>query len=396
MTHSPGTGWRRALAALRSRARRTGPVCVELLVTARSAPGWRRIDAADADGDAPELTLDELEVVASNLAELGVSTVELGGHEPFVREDLPEIVAAFTRAGIAARLRTAGSASRHALAACADAGARDIQVSLDTLDPALQDRLDGVAGAWDAILGVIAAVNETFPTGGVRGFDVALMPATLEHVIPVASLAAHIGWSISVVPVHTTDVTRPRAHRAFDRHGTFSFAAESAARVCAVLDQLARLGREHPGLIAHPDLLAEAQRFIAGQPVAWRRFHGDVCDAPSLYFAIDPAGRVAPCRDHRLTEAFAVHDERFPLWFRDGVVHRACRQQVAACEGCMHGPYAAISLAARSLRAPMAGVPRAARRPPTPGFRNVEEIRRIAMEIRASLAAPAHDEGAAR
>lgn len=392
VTRSPLPAWRHRLNALRSRARRTGPVWVDLLVTARSAPGWQRIDAVDADGDAPELTVGELAAVARNLAELGVSRVDVGGREPFVRDDLAEIVAAFTEAGIATRLRTAGFASRDAIAACADAGARDIQVAIDTLDPSLQDRLNGIAGSWDAILDSVAAVNETFPADGARGFDATLMPATLEHVTAVVEFAARIGWSVSLAPVHLTDTTRPRAFRAFDPSGALVFAPESHARVRAVLDELARLSRRGHGIATPPALLEDVKRFALGEPVRWRRFNGDVCDGPNLYLGIDPAGRVAPCRYHRLEEPFPVHDERFPVWFRDGVVQRACAPLVAACEGCVRGPYADISLAARALRKPiLAAQPSTAR-----GTTSADQLRAIAAEIRVATARPAGGKGSSR
>ena len=379
---------RQKVRLVRSLARRTSPAYVQFYVTARCHLACEQCNIVYADGDAPELTLDEIRAAAENLAAIGVCVVLLIGGEPFVRKDLPEIVEAFTRVGIHVRLQTAGLASRDALERCVAAGAHDISVSLDTLDPALQDRINGgFAGSWSRAIDVAATINEVFPANGTAFFGTVLMPSNVSHVPEVLEFATRIGWSVSLVPVHVSGPTRPRGFRALDADGSLAFTAENHERVRAVVKDLKARRRAGQHLYDSDEYLDDVVRFATGQPVRWRRRNGDVCDAPSLYFAIDPAGRVAPCCDYRLSEAFPVHDERFPTWFRDGVVHRASKPLVEACDGCMYGSYPEITVTSRFF------VPLARRtlffqsKRPALAKLSADEMRAIAAEIRARSAA---------
>ena len=59
-----------------------------------------------------ECTLSEIEVIADNLADMGVAIVLLTGGEPFIRKDLPEIIYAFESRGVHVRMQTNGLAKK--------------------------------------------------------------------------------------------------------------------------------------------------------------------------------------------------------------------------------------------------------------------------------------------
>ncbi len=372
------------LHAIRSLARRTSPLFAEFHVTARCHHACRACNIVYAHGAVPELALDAIRSAAANLAEIGVGTVLLTGGEPFARADLPEIVEAFASLGIRTQLQTAGLVSLDALERCIDAGARDLSVSLDTLDPGLQERMNGdVAGSWDRAIDAIAAIGARVPAHGTATLAALFAPGNFEHVPQVTELATAIGWSISISPLHASLDGPPRPFRAHDPSGALRFAPESRERVRAVVVALEELRRGGADLVEPPRYFDDLLRFTAGEPVRWRARNGDVCDAASLYFTIDPAGRVAPCRDFHLDEPLEVHDERFPTWFRDGVVERASRSLVEACEGCAYSPYASITRSARawvpSVRPGLAV--RAPRRRPI--AMSAEKLRELTREIRS-------------
>lgn len=336
------------LRLARSLVRKTGPIYVQFYVTARCHLACEQCNIIYADADAPELTTEEIRRLAANLAEIGVTIVLLIGGEPFVRHDLPDIVRAFTSVGIHVRLQTAGLASRDALERCVDAGAHDISISLDTLDPELQDSINGgFAGSWERALRAVADVSAVFPANGTGFFGTVLMPRNLAHVTEVIEFASAIGWSVSLVPVHVASATRPGGFRTLDP--ACRFPDESHAAVRALIERVKQMRDAGFHLYDSDEYLDDVVRFVIGEPVRWRRRNGDRCDSPNLYFAIDPAGRIQPCCDYRLDTAYPVHDPDFLGWWRSGRIARDVEPFTRGCDGCMYGSYPEITITARFL-----------------------------------------------
>ena len=114
-----------------------------------------------------ELPSEAMAVVSDRLWALGARHVVLTGGEPFLRRDLPAVVRVFARRGFSIRIQTNGGPqlTREGLAAVAGAGARDLSVSVDTLDPALQDR---ICGGRDVLAHALRALDlslELLPRG---------------------------------------------------------------------------------------------------------------------------------------------------------------------------------------------------------------------------------------
>ena len=114
------------------------------------------------------LSYEELARVVRVFAELGVTKVRLTGGEPLLRRDLETLVAmvAGTPGVTDVALTTNGSLLADRAAALAAAGLGRVTVSLDSLDPAVFERLsdsrtplqrvlDGIAAAVDAGLGPV-------------------------------------------------------------------------------------------------------------------------------------------------------------------------------------------------------------------------------------------------
>jgi len=85
------------------------------------------------------LTLDELERLARLFSELGVSKMRLTGGEPLIRQDLPEMVRRIGALPMLEDLSLSTNASRLAehAAVLKEAGVGRINVSLDSLNPAV-------------------------------------------------------------------------------------------------------------------------------------------------------------------------------------------------------------------------------------------------------------------
>jgi len=86
---------------------------------------------------------------AAELAELGCRKIHFSGGEPLLRPHVPELVAHATRSGLRVTMTTNGTLVDKELAKrLAAAGLRGVNVSIDSPDRKLHDRIRGERGAW--------------------------------------------------------------------------------------------------------------------------------------------------------------------------------------------------------------------------------------------------------
>lgn len=322
------------------------PAYVQFYVTARCNLTCEQCNIIYANADQEECTTDEARRIAENLAAIGTSVVLLTGGEPFVRKDIVEIARAMMQNGVHPRLQTNGLARRSQLEELARIGAHDISISLDSVVPAIQDTINGgFDRSWRRAIDTMAMVNQIFPADSFAAFGCVLAPRNLEHITSVVRLATAIGWWVSLVPAHQTPVTEPRSFSTFDP--SLKFAPEQYPRVKAVLEEVKALREQGHNVYDSDEYLDDIYRFIAGEPIRWRRRNNDVCDAPNLYFAIQPNGDMAVCCDYRMPRSYPVFDARFPGWFRERSLREEAGAIAASCSGCMYGSFPEISISAR-------------------------------------------------
>jgi MoaA/NifB/PqqE/SkfB family radical SAM enzyme len=339
------------LKLARSLITKTSPVYVQYYITGRCNLACEQCNIIYATADSKEMNIHQVRAVAKNLSEIGVCMVLLIGGEPFVRRDLPEIIEAFTENDIHVRMQTNGLADENVLRRCVAAGGHDISISLDTLRGALQDEINGgFRNSWRRAIRTIAMVNDIFPENGTGFFGTVLMQKNLEDVAGVLEFATAIGWGVSLVPVHLTSPDRPLDFRSFDDSAACRFPPSSYGRLREVLDELKQLRNVGMRLYDSDEYLDDIYRFVVGEPLRWRSRNGNVCDSPSLYFALDPNGDLKPCCDYKLPTSFPAYHPDFPLWYRNGTIHDAVHPFTHACDGCMYGSYPEITVSARFLK----------------------------------------------
>ncbi|MFN0121275.1 MAG: radical SAM protein [Blastocatellia bacterium] len=335
----------------RSLLLKTHPVYVQYYITARCNLACEQCNIIYANADVREAGIDEVNNIAANLSRIGVSVVLLTGGEPFVRRDLPDIVAAFARNNIHVRMQTNGLASRESLRACIAAGANDISISLDSLQPDAQNKINGnVPGSWDRAIRTVALVNELFPADAFAAFGCVLAPGNIEHVPDVIRFATEIGWWVSLVPAHTTTSRQPLSFRTYDP--ALKFPESDYPRVDAVLDEVHRMKRAGYNIYDSDPYQADIRRFIKGERVQWRDRNDGVCDSPNLYFAILPNGNMAVCCDWRMDTPVSVAAPDFPARFFDQATREEAHGIAAGCSGCLFGSFPEITISSRFL-APM-------------------------------------------
>jgi pyruvate-formate lyase-activating enzyme len=325
------------------------PIYVQYYVTARCNLACEQCNVIYANADAREASSDDAKRVAENLAKIGVSVVLLTGGEPFCRKDLPEIVGAFASNGIHVRLQTNGLASKKELEACVKAGANDISISLDSLEPSLQEAINGeVPNSWHRAIRTISYVNELFSRDAFAAFGCVLAPRNLSHIPDVVRFATQIGWWVSLVPAHTAPHDNPMSFRTFDP--SLRFPPELWPKVDAVLDEIRSLREAGFNVYDSDPYFEDIKRFVRGEPVRWRDRNDGVCDSPNLYFAILPNAHMAVCCDWRLETPVSVAAPDFPEIFRRRTLRQEAGEIAKACPGCLFGSFPEITISSRYFR----------------------------------------------
>jgi MoaA/NifB/PqqE/SkfB family radical SAM enzyme len=137
----------------------------------------------DARGRA-ELSRDEVFKLLRDLREGGGAGVHFFGGEPMLAKDIVEYIAEATRLGLRAALGTNGLSIDAPMAKrLAAAGVKNVDISLDSQDPALHDSFRGVPGGWQKSVNALAfcraegipvyinyyASHESLDSGGLDG-----------------------------------------------------------------------------------------------------------------------------------------------------------------------------------------------------------------------------------
>lgn len=325
------------------------PLYVQFYVTARCNLRCEQCNVIYANGDQEECTLDQAKGIAKNLAAIGTSIVLLTGGEPFARSDLPQIAKAFIDEGVHPRLQTNGFASEDALTKLVEIGAHDISISLDSLEPSLQDKINGgYDDSWLAAIAKVSFINNNFPSDSFCAFGTVLSPSNIEQIIPIIRFATDIGWWVSLVPAHQSPVHEPRSFATYDPK--MKFEPHQYSLVREVLNEVRSMKQDGFNLYDSDEYLDDIYRYVTGDPIRWRRRNSQSCDSPNLYFAIQPNGDMSVCCDYRLSHRVSVFADDFPDLYRNRIMFPEAKSITERCSGCMYGSFPEISISARFFK----------------------------------------------
>ena len=170
--------------------------------------------------------------------------VNISGGEPLLRADLPELLGEAARLGLAVGFVTNGSLITEELAATiVDSGVFNVNVSLDSLDPAIHDRLRGVAGTTAKALAAFehldaaAAHRPDRPVALV--VKTTIMEPTLDGLLDMVEFAAAEGLSVLFQPLSPT-FRGEQGERWYDDDPLW---VRDLHKVAAVIDELV-IGKE--------------------------------------------------------------------------------------------------------------------------------------------------------
>jgi MoaA/NifB/PqqE/SkfB family radical SAM enzyme len=319
-------------------------------VTARCNLRCEQCNVIYANADRRELNTEEAFEVIDNLARLGTSVVLLTGGEPFIRNDLPKLAGRLIERGVHPRIQTNGLATINRLEEAASYGVRDISISLDSLIPSIQDHLNGdFQNSWSTAMDTISNVGKVFGKNAFAAFGCVFSPFNFSQVPDIIKFATEIGWWVSLVPAHSTELTNPRSFSTFN--SSMQFRPEQYGQINQILDEVISLKRAGYNVYDSDQFLQDLRNFVTNKPLTWRQRNSGVCDAGSMYFAVLPDGTLAPCCDWRMEEIVDVGSENFPADFKNRKYDKAIGRIASACSGCLYGSYPEISISARYSKA---------------------------------------------
>ena len=172
-----------------------------------------RCDHCYASSGSPyagELTTREIHGFIDELADMGCFTLSLGGGEPLVRADLPEIIRKANSRGVAVTIASnAAAATEQVVATLKDLKIASFKVSMEGASDAVYDAVRGEPGAFQAALRGI----ENLRTLGVpMVLHRVLMKTNAGDLPGLGALARRLGVARLVVDA-VMPVGRAAAHR---------------------------------------------------------------------------------------------------------------------------------------------------------------------------------------
>ena len=357
------------------------PLYVQFYITARCNLACEQCNIIYSDAKHQEMNIDQINNVAENLKKIGVNIVLLIGGEPFVRKDIHLIVQAFTKRNIHVRMQTNGIATREQLSECVNVGGKDISISLDSLEPSLQDEINGGFNkSWTRAIKTISNVSNIFPENSTAFFNSVIMPKNLNQIIKVIKFATKIGWGVSLVPVHVSTPENPMGYRTLDYDNNVTFNKDDAPKIKKLISDLKEIKKNY-NLYDSDEYLDDVEKFLLKKPINWRRRNNDVCDSPNLYFAISPSGTLKTCCDFEATKDVFIYDKDFPEMYFSGKIQEIVYPITKGCNGCMYGSYPEITITARYLKAFIERIKYFNFKPPRIKKYTSEELQVIASDI---------------
>ncbi|MBA4317464.1 MAG: hypothetical protein C0412_03600 [Flavobacterium sp.] len=333
------------LSIIKAILTKNSPFYIQYFITSTCNLNCRMCNIAKSNRDIKEASIEDVEKIAVNIKKIGGGVVLLTGGEPFLNKNIARIVKIFISNGLNIRLQSAGfGTSREALKECVDNGARDICVSLDTLNEDLQDYINGVKGSWKKTIETISNISQIFPQReSLCAIGCVLSKYNYKDVLNVVRFATEIGWHVSLVPAHISLQGEGYNFRGND--SSFMFGKEDFPELDSIFYKLLMMKKNGYNLFDSTTYLKSMLYFIKNGKPTWRK--KDICDTPNLYFAVLPDGRFAPCCDHRLSDAPSLMDAKFPEIFYSKEFRRAVKAIASSCQGCQYGSYPEMTIMTR-------------------------------------------------
>lgn len=293
---------------------------------------------------ATELSLVQIKQLARNLARLGVMAISIGGGEPFMRPDLPEIVKAFIDQGIEPRVLTNGLIQDHdLLKRTADSGLRHVSISLDTMDPSTQSDICHKDGIWQKIIAAVRYwAGVIGPRHGLGVLNCVVSRLNYEHLPRLVDIAEAYGFYASFVPIEM-HAYNEKDLGCQESVKDMTFSSEHYAKLERVYAKLLELKQAGHNIFNSTPYLRNSLNYLLQRPIKVQ------CRAGALSFSISPEGHYSMCHFHSglgtNLAPISAADPNFVNWYKAQHVAQKTRQVASTCKRCYRPCWFEVNLA---------------------------------------------------
>lgn len=256
-----------------------GPIVGSVLVTYRCNANCTMCNLPKRGNKNAELSTDEFKKVINSFKKLGVNSIGFTGGEPFLREDIFELIHYAKKQGLATQLSTNGFLlNAETVPSVFESGLDSINISLDSSLPETHDKIRRVKGGFQkAIDGIQCLVKlknkeqkELLVT--ISGI---INSQNLDDYLDLLDLTSKIGADCLVVETLETE-GKPIPEDKLDKLDT-------------LVDRLIEIKLNEDSIENSLDFLKMLKQIYRGNR-EWKR-----CYAPYSFCAVDCFGNVFPC-----------------------------------------------------------------------------------------------------
>ena len=244
---------------------------------------------------------------AKKLAHMGTLMVSLAGGEPFLREDLPDLVNQIGRYHFPFMTTNGWLVTEESARAVMDAGVWGVSVSIDYASPAKHDARRGAPGAWDQAWRAVDLLSAARKHKHQRVNVIAvLMDDNLDDMAELIRMAAERRVYFMVQPY------------GFRKTGSSAYEHSDGP----VTPALMSLFKQFPNFASSPAYISRFDEFMEkGIPN---------CRAGRVFFNIDSTGDIAICVEQRNRPIANLYTDA--IWtIRDRLKHASKNNTCTDC-----------------------------------------------------------------
>lgn len=228
--------------------------------------------------------------IIDEASDLGVRTINISGGEPFLRQDLTEILECMLNKDIYPTVSTKTALSENIVRRLSRAGLEDIQVSLDSSVPEIANFLTGTENYYQEIVNTIQLLVKYEIKVNL---SCVLTSFNIKQVPSLLNLATNIGVSHVALSPYTSSL---------GRHEDDLFPSPKDKRWLALI--LPRLEGEYPRLKISGLSPSKTRKFSEEDTLP----HGLTCTIGTYGFILLPNGEVSVCERLAYDRTFIMGD----------------------------------------------------------------------------------------
>ncbi len=238
----------------------------------------------------PPLDLNFFQPIIDELAQLGCRKIHLSGGEPTLRPNLEDFIAYITSRGIRVTMTTNATLITEKRAySLSKAGLRKVNISIDSPNPNIHDRLRGVNGGWQKATKGFRYLRKWLKSGGMR-INTVISQLNYASLVELPSLAAALEADrLNLIPLdeNTNDLHCMSREQILDYNDRIAPIIAKKALAVGLIQQ----ERE-----AYPfGTTAEELSNSAAGFYAQGYYNHHQCFAPWTHALIDHLGQVSIC-----------------------------------------------------------------------------------------------------